>query len=181
MLRSLIDQDASWLVEAKTSWHGSIRWKHREPPPGLRVIDGLMWDDVELQAVCVDDELQPRCLLQVCRVDLRNGHAHLDLLVRPDVHSTPETSREIRGFVHLTFQTLPLRKLYVQILQAPGMEPDLALGSEFAAEGRLVGHEYGYDGALLDLVWYARARSAVEDASSDTERCPKDARPMTGR
>jgi hypothetical protein len=124
--------DAAWVADVVGRWHCTERWSAvwaRTPSP--HALTELLWQGVVCQeTVMLGDE--PIGLLQVSDVDVRHGHASLDLLLDPDHADRLEGA--VQRFVDRAFHELSLRKLC--LAAASG---DLTLPRPLTARAHTVG------------------------------------------
>jgi hypothetical protein len=161
------DGDCSWLVDAARQWFGTARWKGGASCSDA-VARHLLWHGVELQEVAVDAGGRPIGLVQLSAVDLRNGHASLDLLIHCHDRARPSAELLAASMVTRAFLALPLRKVYLAVF-ADAIACDLPFEVGATLEGRLVGHAPGLDGGRRDLLVgsFHRADAAVGTNGGD--------------
>lgn len=106
-------------------------------------------------------------IVSLAGVDYANGHARLDVKLRPDALDEPWAMEGLELYIDHVFNSFALRKLYVEVGDDMLTRLAAAFENDLVIEGRLVGHSY-VAGTYVDTVigavyrdeWLQRPRAA---------------------
>ena len=138
-----------------TSGTHLTRYRLRGATPSPEAFRHALWDRVLAQFV-VMGEGRVLGLVSAFQADLRNRHAHIAVVARPD--APPGTGMEGTALLleHL-FAEFDLRKVYAEVMVPNGEAFGSGAGRIFVVEGRLTDHEY-LDGGYHDRLVMAISR-----------------------
>ena len=146
--------------ELFTTGRSLTRFRLRGATPSSEAFVRLLWDRVLAQFAILDGNRFVG-LVSSYEADLRNRHAHVAVVVRPDapVAAGPEGVALLLD--HL-FDEFDLRKVYAEVLEPNSATFRSGLGTVFSLEGRLRAHEY-LEGGYHDMLVLAVTRAEWEE------------------
>lgn len=116
------------------------RFRLRGATPSPEAFLRVLWDRVLAQFAVLDGRRFVG-VVSAYEADLRNRHAHVAVVVRPDA----PVGAGVEGLALLVdhlFDEFDLRKVYAEVLEPNAAAFGSGVGSVFAVEGRLRAHEY---------------------------------------
>lgn len=151
-LRPVAPPDYDFLYRLSNDDRVAAFWRHRGRSVSPEQFAAVLWQSVLVQYLVTEAGYgeRPLGLVAAYEADLRNGTAHLAMLLEPGVHGQGWPFEAGVLFLHHLFAMWPLRKLYAHVLTPIAETLDAALGRLFVEEGRLRAHEY-VAGAWRDL------------------------------
>lgn len=125
--------DRDWVAAALPEWDSTERWSGwRNQTPSPYKLTQLLWQGVEFQRVALSIRGTTLGLFQLTNTDLEDGHASLEMLMRPG-HGE-ELNGLLERFLTEGFSELRLRKVILASTTS-----DLVLPPYIAANAHLAG------------------------------------------
>lgn len=154
-LRPVCALDTDWLRPLASSPDAGRRYRYRGLSPSPDRFEAELWNDVLCQFVIWGRSSgRPLGLVTAFAPSLRDGHAHLGVLLSQEVQGKGWSLEGVGLFVEHVFATFGLRKLYIQTSTLWPTGFDGAIGDLLVEEARLTDHD-SFDGRYGDSVIYA--------------------------
>ena len=155
-IRRPVRADVEWLMDAVESWPATSAWDLRDRWATPADIAVLLWSDaLDCQVVEGPDAGPPSALIQIVGLDPVNGHAALELVIRPG--GDERCGAFVRQVSERTMARHGLRKLCVSGA-ADRLPSAAAFGRPTVPVGRHPGHHRRSRDLYVDVLHHELRR-----------------------
>lgn len=165
-LRPVTSADYGFCMDLELTGANAVAYRHRGTSVAPDQFAAMLWQGVLTQFLIIANDTGARIGIVVAyAADLRNGHAHLAVVVRDDHQRSAWPLEAVEMFLRYLFKVFPLRKLYCEASGLTAHHFDSGFDGLVHLEGCFRAHDF-YDGAWWDKRIYAIYRDEWLDRTS---------------